>query len=148
LTDIIDVKKKIQELLLADETIKSLVGSSIHIGWMERGQKFPCITITDPVEKGDVGELGGGVDEYDSVVQVDVWCKESSEKSGPLNRDELAKQVKVVLGKKTNFQAMQSAGFILSPPLIRSLDELDMKSPVYRKSLQFRVLYHTGSYAL
>ena len=142
MTDIIDVKKKIREILLADSTVKSLVGSRVYIGWLERSFQLPCVTIIDPSENGEVGMLGGEKDEYRSLVQVDVWSEE-----GPLQRDQLSKAVKASLGKKANFSQMQTAGFVLGSPTIRALDELDMKPPLYRKSLQFTVLYWTDSYA-
>jgi len=86
--------------------------------------------------------LGGEKDEYHGTVQVDVWSQE-----GPLERDQLAKAVKDALCNKTNFQAMQSSGFVLGSPVVRALDELDRKPPLYRKSLSFTVLYFTDSYA-
>jgi len=139
----IDIKKKIREILLNDEAISSLVEDRVYIGWLERDYELPCITVTDVTESGEPSSLGADCDEYDGVIQVDVWCSADSTKSGVLQRDELAEAVKAALGKKTNLQSMQSAGFILSPPMIRALDELDMKPPVYRKSLQFRVHYWT-----
>ena len=147
MTDIIDVKKKIRDVLLADAGVSAVVGVKVYIGWLERSFSLPCVTIFDPSEHGEVGMLGGAQDEYNSVVQVDVWCRGDS-KSGPLNRDELAKAVKVALGKKTNFAAMQAAGFVLGSPNVVSLDESeeDMKSPVYRKSLRFPVMYYSESY--
>ena len=142
MTDIIDVKKKIREILLADSTVSSLVESRVYIGWFERSYELPCITIVDPVENGEVGMLGGEKDEYHGTVQVDVWSQE-----GPLERDQLAKAIKDALCNKTNFQSMQSSGFVLGSPVVRALDELDRKPPLYRKSLSFTVLYFTGSYA-
>jgi len=147
MTDIIDVKKKIREILLADSQVKGVVDDRVYLGWLEEDYTLPCITIIDVTENGDVAELSGGMDEYDGLLQVDVWCRASASKSGSLLRDELAKAVKTALGKKANFQSMQSAGFILNPPTVRALDELGMKPPIYRKSLQFRVLYWTDSYA-
>ena len=69
-------------------------------------------------------------------------------KSGPLNRDELAKAVKITLGKKANFAAMQAAGFVLGSPSVIALDEPEeeVKPPVYRKSLRFPVTYYSDSY--
>ena len=142
MTDIIDVKKKIREILLADSTVKSLVGSRVYIGWFERSFQLPCVTIIDPSENGEPGMLGGSQDMYNGTVQVDVWSKES-----PLERDQIVKAVKAALGNKTNFQSMQAAGFVLGSPTIRALDELDAKPPLYRKSLSFTVLYWTDSYA-
>ena len=140
--DIMDVKRKIREILQADSAVSSLVESRVYIGWFERQYKLPCITIVDPVENGEVGMLGGEKDEYYGTIQVDVWSGK-----GPLERDQLAKAVKAALGNKTNFQSMQASGFILSSPVVRSLDELDRKPPLYRKSLRFTVLYFTDSYA-
>ena len=141
MTDIIDVKEKIREILLSDSNVFGYVGTRIYIGWFERDFTLPCITIYDPSETGEVGMLGGDKDQYNGTVQIDVWSKD------PLSRDELAKAVKTALGNKTNFQSMQASGFIISSPTVRALDELDVKPPVYRKSLQFTVLYWTDSYA-
>ena len=137
MADMIDVKKKVREVLLNDSTVSGVVGSRVYVGWLERSYTLPCITITDVSEVGEPSSLGDDCDKFTCILQVDVWCK------GVLQRDELAEAVKAALGKKTNLQSMQSAGFILSPPMIRALDELDMKPPVYRKSLQFRVHYWT-----
>ena len=147
MTDIKDVKKKIREVLIADASISGIVGSRVYEGWLDRSYALPCITITDVSENGVEAQLGGNMDEYNSTVQVDVWCKGTSAKSGPLNRDELAKTVKVALGEKANFQAMRAAGFTLYPPTILPLTETDLKPPVYRKSLRFPVFYFTESYA-
>lgn len=142
MTDIIDVKKKIRAVLLADSIVSGYVGSRIYIGWFMRRYRLPCITIVDTSETGDVGMLGGEKDEYHGTVQVDVWSENS-----PLERDRIVKAVKNALGKKENFEDMQASGFILGPPTIRTLDELDVKPPTYRKSLQFMVLYWTEEYA-
>ncbi len=147
MTDIIDVKKKARDILLADAVVSAVVGTRVYIGWLERSYSLPCITVVDASENGAVGMLGGAQDEYNSTVQVDVWCKGDS-KSGTLNRDELAKAVKVALGKKTNFVAMQAAGFVLGSPNVVALDESgeEMKPPVSRKSLRFPVTYYSDSY--
>jgi len=142
MTDIIDVKNSIKTILLGDAEVSSLVGSKIHVGWLQRPLNLPCITITDTMENGQVGMLGGEKDEYTSTVQVDVWSGKS-----PLERDQIAKAVKAALGKKANFETMQSSGFILSSPTIRVLDELDVKPIIYRKSMSFTVLYFTDNYA-
>ena len=141
MTDIIDVKKKIRAVLLADSIVKEYVGNRVYIGWFERRYRLPCITIVDTTETGDAGMLGGERDEYHSTVQVDVWSK-----NGPLERDQIVKAVKDALGKKENLEDMQSSGFILGSPEIRALDELDVKPPIYRKSLSFTVLYWTDKY--
>jgi len=141
MTDIIDVKKKIREILQADSTVTGYVGSRVYIGWFERSFKLPCITIIDVAENGGNAGLGGEMDEYAGTVQIDVWSKES-----PLERDQLAKAVKAALGSKTNFQSMQASGFVLGSPAVRSLDELDVKPSLYRKSLSFPVLYFTDNY--
>jgi len=141
MTDIIDVKKKIRDILLADTTVSSLVDSRVYIGYFKRSLQLPCITIIDSSENGANADLGGNMDEYASIVQIDVW----SEKN-PLERDQIVKAVKSALGNKTNFQSMQSSGFVLGSPTIRSLDELDVKPLLYRKSMQFTVLYWTESY--
>jgi len=147
MTDIIDVKKKIKDVLVADAGVLAIVSDRVYLEWFERAYTLPCVTIIDSAENGSVGLLGGTLDEYNSLVQVDVWCVASTSKSGPLNRDELAKAVKVALGKKANFAVMQAAGFILGSPDIRALDELDVKQPLYRKSMRFPVLYYSESYA-
>ena len=141
MTDIIDIKEKVRSILLNDPEVSNLVGSRVYIGWFQRNFQLPCITICDVSEKGEVGMLGGERDEYHSTVQVDVWSK-----NGPLERDQIAKAIKNALGKKANFEDMQSSGFILGSPTIRTLDELDVKPPIYRKSLRFTVLYWTDRY--
>ena len=113
----------------------------VYIGWYERNFALPCITVFDVSETGEVGMLGGTQDQYNGTVQVDVWSGKS-----PLERDQLAKAVKAALGNKTNFQDMQASGFILGSPTVRTLDELDIKPPLYRKRLSFPVMYFTGSY--
>jgi len=141
LTDIIDVKKKVREVLLADSQVAALAEDRVYIGWYERNFALPCITVFDVSETGEVGMLGGTQDQYNGTVQVDVWSGKS-----PLERDQLAKAVKAALGNKTNFQDMQASGFILGSPTVRTLDELDIKPPLYRKRLSFPVMYFTGSY--
>ena len=59
MTDIIDVKKKIRAVLLADSMVKELVDNRVYIGWFERRYRLPCITIVDTAEVGDAGMLGG-----------------------------------------------------------------------------------------
>jgi len=142
MTDIIDVKKKVREILLNDSAVSGVVNDRVYVGWFERNFQLPCVTIYDISENGEVGMLGGEKDLYNGIVQVDVWSRK-----GPLERDQLAKAVKTALGKKVNFQNMQASGFILGSPAIRALDELDVKPPIYRKSLQFTVLYWTDKYA-
>ena len=141
MTDIIDVKETVRSILLNDPEVSSLVGSRVYVGWFERSFRLPCVTIYDVSENGEPASLGGEMDEYAGTVQVDVWSSK-----GPLERDQLAKAVKTALGRKVNFQSMQASGFILGSPVIRALDELDVKPPIYRKSLQFTVLYWTDSY--
>ena len=141
MTDIIDVKKKVQEILLNDSAVSGVVNDRVYIGWFERSFQLPCITVYDVSENGEPASLGGEMDEYAGTVQVDVWSSK-----GPLERDQLAKAVKTALGRKVNFQNMQASGFILGSPVVRALDELDVKPPIYRKSLQFTVLYWTDSY--
>ena len=150
MTDVIDVKKKIREILLADTAVSVVVDSRVYVGWIERNNiqsLIPSITVFDLSEHGEVGMLGRAQDEYNSIIQVDAWCKGDA-KSGPLNRDELAKAVKIALGKKANFAAMQAAGFVLGSPSVVALDEPEegVKPPVYRKSLRFPVTYYSDSY--
>ena len=140
MTDMMDVKKKIREILLADSDIKEIVEDRVYIGWFERRFRLPCITIFDPSELGEPAKLGGAQDQYVGVVQVDVWSRKSVE------RDKLARAVKKALGNKANFKDMQSSGFILGAPEVRTLDEIDVKPIIYRKSLRFTVLYWTESY--
>ena len=141
MTDIIDVKETVRSVLLNDPEVSSLVGSRVYVGWFERSFRLPCVTIYDVGENGEPACLGGEKDLYNGIVQVDVWSSK-----GPLERDQLAKAVKSALGRKVNFQNMQASGFILGSPVVRALDELDVKPPIYRKSLQFTVLYWTDSY--
>jgi len=141
LTDILDVKKKVREVLLADSQVAGMVDDRVYIGWYERRFSLPCITIYDPSENGEPAMLGGAQDQYNGTVQVDVWSGKS-----PLERDNLAKAVKAALGNKTNFQDMQASGFVIGSPTVRTLDELDVAPPLYRKSLSFPVLYFTESY--
>ena len=141
MTDIMDVKRKIREILLADSAIKEIVEDRVYIGWFERRFRLPCITIFDPSEFGEPAMLGGVQDQYVGVVQVDVWSRKSVE------RDKLAKAAKKALGNKANFKDMQASGFILGSPEVRTLDEIDVKPIIYRKSLRFTVLYWTESYA-
>ena len=136
-----DVKRKIREILLSDPTIKGIVEDRVYIGWIERQFRHACITIFDPSERGEPAMLGGTQDQYVGTIQVDVWSRKD-----PIERDQLAKAVKAVLGKKANFKSMQTSGFILGSPSIRTLDELDVKPPIYRKSMRLTVLYWTESY--
>ncbi len=140
MTDIIDVKQSIRNILLSDTNVSAIVGSRVYISWFRREFNLPCVTILDPSENGEPAGLGGAQDMYNGTVQVDVWSRD------PLSRDELAKAVKTALGKKANFESMQADGFVLGSPAIRVLDELDVKPPLYRKSLSFTVLYWTESY--
>ena len=141
MTDMLDVKRKIREILLSDQAIKEIVGDRVYIGWIERPFRHACITIFDPSERGEPAMLGGTQDQYVGTVQVDVWSRKD-----PTERDRLAKAVKAVLGRKANFKSMQASGFILGSPEVRTLDELNVKPPIYRKSLRFTVLYWTESY--
>ncbi|RLG56737.1 MAG: hypothetical protein DRN88_03830 [Candidatus Hydrothermarchaeota archaeon] len=141
MTDMMDVKRKIREILLADSAIKEIVEDRIYIDWIERQFRHACITIFDPSEHGEPAMLGGTQDQYVGTVQVDVWSRRD-----PMERDRLAEAVKAALGRKANFQSMQASGFILGSPEVRTLDEIDVKPPIYRKSLRFTVLYWTESY--
>jgi len=149
MTDIITVKKAILDILKADSTLQNLLGKDkygnipIYHSFIQHRIHKPCITIEDVSDQGEVSSLN---DAYDgtyrfewhfAIIQIDCWSS-----NGPEERDQIQKAVQKCLLNDSNQQALRSNGIIyLQEPSIRALDEMDVKPPLWRKSLRYRVFY-------
>jgi hypothetical protein len=137
LTNIIDVKKEVRDVLLADMGVSSMVGSQVHIGWFERDFNLPCVTIFDPsetVEPAGINDAYDGSSRYQfrhAIVQIDCWSSRN-----PEERDRLQDAVQRCLLKSS-----LSAVLFVQEPSIRAIDELDVKPLLWRKSLSYRSLF-------
>jgi hypothetical protein len=137
LTDIIDVKKEVRDVLLADTGVSNIVGSQVYIGWFERDFTLPCVTIFDSsetVEPAGINDAYDGSSRYQfrhAIVQIDCWSSRN-----PEERDRLQDAVQKCLLKS----ALSSVLFVQEPS-IRALDELDVKPLFWRKCLSYRSLF-------
>jgi len=142
------IKQAIVDLLKNDSDIQGLLGKDrrgnipVYLGFSQVLQRtrFPCITVDDVTEVGEVSGLADGYDGsnvqewYWLTAQIDCWAKTVSE------RDSIAVQVKktILKGKDT----LRSSGVVMiQEPSVVMLDEPDAHPPIFRKSLRYRVFY-------
>jgi len=147
-TDAGTVKQAIVDLLKGDADIQTLLGKDrqgevpVYFGFENILEKthFPCITVEDITEIGEVSGLadgynGSNVKEwYHSVIQIDCWAK-SAEK-----RDSIASQVKktILKGKST---LRSSDVIMIQEPSVVIVNEPYRKPAIFRKCLRYRVFY-------
>lgn len=142
------VKQALVDLLKNDSNIQSLLGKDrrgnipVYLGFSQvlHRTHFPCITVDDVTEVGEVSGLNDGYDGskycewYWFTCQVDVWAKTVT------SRDQIASQVKktVLAGKDT----LRNSGIrMIQEPNVVVLNELDGKPPIFRKSIRYRIFY-------
>jgi len=143
MSTIITVKKAIIDLLKADSTLQSLLTKDakgnwpVYAGIMQHRIHKPCVTLEDISQSG---ELSGFLDSYDgskkyewqfATIQVDCWSMSRADE-----RDQLQIAVQKCLLKNRASQT-----FFIMEPTLAVLDELDVKPPLWRKSLRYRVFY-------
>lgn len=143
MSDIITVKKAIIDLLKADSTLQSLLTKDRHGNWpiyhslVQHKIHKPCLTVEDITETGEVSGLNDGYNgskRYEwlfAVIQIDCWSGKHADE-----RDQLQIAVQKCLLKNSISQAIY-----VQEPSIMALDESDVKPPLWRKSLRYRVFY-------
>jgi len=143
MSTIITVKKAIIDLLKADTTLQALLTKDPNGNWpiyhslVQHKIHKPCITVEDVTGQVEVSGLN---DAYDGskryewcrpIVQVDCWSSKHADE-----RDQLQIAVQNCLLKNSISQALY-----VQEPSIMALDEPDVKPPLWRKSLRYRVLF-------
>jgi len=149
LTSIVDVKAAIINILKSDVTLQGLVGKdsrgnyAIYHGYIQHRIHKPCVTVEDITDQAEVAGLNDaydGVKRYQwqhAVIQIDCWSDKNADE-----RDRLQVAVQECLLKKENQDALRDSGIIyLQEPLVLPLDEVNVKPPIYRKSLRYHVFY-------
>jgi hypothetical protein len=137
MTSIIDVKKKIRDILLADQIVSAIVGTHVFIGWIERGYMFPCVSIVDVSDQAEVSGLNQGFDGVNryqwhyAVIQVDCWSSKSAEERNQLKR----------VVQKCLLRSDAEDVFHVQEVTAQSLNEFDVKPPIWRMSLRYNVTY-------
>jgi len=148
MSDVLTIKGALVDLLKNDPDIRALLGKDregnypVYLGFDRVLQQpfWPCITVDDSYEDGDVSGLGDGYDGskyrewYWFVPQIDCWAKTVSK------RDSIVSQVKktILKGKST---LRTSGAIMIQDPSVLILNELDRKPPVFRKSMRYRIFY-------
>ncbi len=143
MSDIGAVKTEILSLLKADETLQGLLGKDprgnypVYHSLVQHEIHKPSITVEDIVGQAETSGLNDafdGVKRYQwrhSVIQVDCWSSKHAEE-----RDRLAVAVRKCLLRNLVDQALY-----IQEPSITVLDETDVKPPLWRASLRFKVMY-------
>jgi len=154
-SDVITVKKAIINLLREDRTIRNLLGEDqrgncpVYHSFVQHVIHKPCITVEDVTDQGEVSglndgyEIPGGYEAprrsewHHAVIQIDCWSSRNADE-----RDQIQLAVERCLLKGVNQGFLRSKGVVsVQEPLILALDEVDVKPPVWRKSLRYRVFY-------
>lgn len=149
MTSIVDVKSAILNLLKSDVTLQGLVGKdsrgnyAIYQGYIQHEIHKPCVTVEDVTDQAEVAGLNDGYDgskryqwQY-AVIQIDCWSDRHADE-----RDKLQVAVQECLLRKENQDSLYGSGIIyVQEPLVSPLDEVDVKPPLWRKSLRYRVFY-------
>ncbi len=143
MSDIITVKKAIIDLLKADSNLQSLLTKDPNGNWpvyhtlVQHKIHKPCVTVEDITDQSEVSGLN---DAYDgskrygwqfAVIQMDCWSSKHADE-----RDQLQVAVQKCLLKNS-----VSGSIYVQEPSIVALDEPDVKPPLWRKSLRYRVMY-------
>jgi len=149
MTDIITVKKAILDVLKADKTLQDLLGTDaqgdvpVYHSLIQHRIHKPCVTVEDVTDNGEVSALNDaydGVSRYEwhfAVIQIDCWSGRGAEE-----RDKIEAAVQRCLLKGSNQASLRSAGVVsIQEPTIQALDEVDVKPPLWRKCLRYRVFY-------
>jgi len=143
MSTIITVKKAIIDLLKADSTLQSLLTKDANGNWpiyhslVQHKIHKPCITIEDVTSQGQVSGLNDSYDgskRYEwqfAVIQVDCWSSKNAEE-----RDNMEIAVEKCLLRNS-----VSGTLHVHEPTILAVDEPDVKPPLWRKSLRYRVFY-------
>jgi len=139
MSDIIAVKDELRNTLFTDPSVAELVSDRVYLEWIARTAVFPCLSIVEAVDQAEVSGLGDSYDGvyryqwHNAVVQVDCWSNKSADE-----RDKLETTVRKCLLKNAVNQV-----FCVQEPAVAVLDELDVKPPLWRASLRFKVMFAT-----
>lgn len=143
MTTIQDVKKAVIAVLKADVAIQSLLEKDssgnypVYHSFIQHAIHKPCVTVEDVTDQSEVSALN---DSYDgakryqwqyAVIQVDCWSGKNAEE-----RDNLQ-----IVVQKCLLKNVLSGVVYCHEPNILALDEMDVKPPLWRKSLRFKVMY-------
>ena len=143
MTDITSVKKEIIDVLKADPVLQALLTKDqrgewpVYHSFVQHKIHKPCITVEDVTGQAEVSGLNDAYDgsaRYEwnhAVIQVDCWSSRHAEE-----RDKLQTAVQRCLLKN----AVGSVLYVHEPTVL-ALDEMDVKPPLWRKSLRFKVMY-------
>jgi len=141
MSTIITVKKAIIDLLKADTTLQGLLTKDSNGNWpvyhslVQHKIHKPCITIEDITGTGEISALDDSYDgskryEWNSaVIQIDSWSSKHADE-----RDQIAVAVQKCLLKNRSAQS-----FFVQEHSVAVLDEPNVKPPLWRKSLRYRV---------
>jgi len=143
MSTVIDVKKAIIDLLKADATLQGLLAKDRFGNWpvyhslVQHRIHKPCLTVEDITERGEVSGLNDSYDgskRYEwvfAVIQIDCWSSKHADE-----RDQLQVAVQKCLLKNS----VTGTVYVQEPSIV-ALDEPDLKPPMWRKSLRYRVFY-------
>lgn len=143
MSDIIAVKKAIIDLLKADSTLQNLLTKDRQGNWpvyhslVQHKIHKPCLTIeyiTETTQVSGLNDAFDGSKKYEwlfAVIQVDCWSSIHADE-----RNQLQIAVQRCLLKNEMSQALY-----VQEPTIVALDEPDVKPPLWRKCLRYRVMY-------
>ena len=137
MTDIIDVKKKVRDILSVDQSVSAIIGTRVFIGWIERDYTFPCVTIIDVSDQAEVSGLNQGYDGakryqwHHAIIQIDCWSIKGADE-----RNQLKRAV-----QKCLLRSDAEGVFHIQELMVQSLNEFDVKPPLWRMSLRYNVMY-------
>ncbi len=143
ISGIIGVKRAVIDLLKADLTLQSLLTRDLRGQWpiyhslIQQEVHMPCITVeclTEDAEVSAFNDAFDGLKRFEwclAIIQVDCWSRRHAEE-----RDRLATAVEKCLLKNP-----LSGTIYVQDPTVMALDETDVKPPLWRKSLRFKVMY-------
>ncbi len=144
MTDLSEVKQKIVDILLEDDTLSTLLSVDpagdvpIYYGWQQgKHPVVPSVTVTDIAESGEVSGLNDGFDgttRYEwsyVVVQIDVWAPDEA------SRDALSAQVrKAMLLAVVEFTGLGMSFLSSGIAVLNEPNEL-----VFRHSIRYTIFY-------
>jgi len=143
MTTIKDVKQTLLTILKANIVLQDLLKKDsggnwpIYQSFVQHAIYKPCVTIEGITDQAEVSALNDGYDgakRYQwqhAVIQIDCWSMKNAEE-----RDSLAVAVMKCLLKNP-----VSGTIYVQEPTVTALDEMDVKPPLWRKSLRFKVMY-------
>lgn len=140
---IIGVKRSIIDLLKSDLTLQSLLTRDLRGQWpiyhslIQQEAHMPCITVecvTEDTEVPAFNDAFDGLRRFEwclAIIQVDCWSRRHAEE-----RDRIAAAV-----EKCLLRNPVSGTIYVQGSTVMALDETNVKPPLWRKSLRFRIMY-------